>query len=52
MAFPHFDPDFFRAANFTVSEFEVLFARVLIAIAGLKYMYDTVFPSKKKKPPS
>jgi hypothetical protein len=48
MAFQHLEPEFFRTANLAVSEMEVLIARILIAIAGLKYIYDTIFPSKRK----
>jgi hypothetical protein len=50
MTFP--SPEFFRTANLTVSEIEALLARIIIAVAGLKFIYESVFPSKKKGPPS
>ena len=50
MTFP--GPDFFRAANLTVSEVEVLVARIIIAAAGLIAIYHSAFPRNKKGPPS
>ncbi len=45
-------PEFFRAANLTVSEIEALLARIIIAAAGLITIYKSVFPRNKKGPPS
>jgi hypothetical protein len=50
MSWPHFDSEFFRIANTLTSEFETLFARWIIGVAGLVYIFRSVFPGKK--PPS
>jgi hypothetical protein len=50
MAFP--GSEFFHAANLEVSEIEALVARIILATAGLITIYKSVFPTKKKRPPS
>jgi hypothetical protein len=50
MTFP--GPEFFHTANWTISEVEILLARIIISSAGLIAIYRAFFPPKKKGPPS
>jgi hypothetical protein len=50
MYVPHFDSEFFRAANTLISDIESLVARLIIGVGGLIFIYRAVFPPKN--PPS
>jgi hypothetical protein len=50
MAGPHFDSDFFRAANSLISDVEGLLARILFGLAAVRGIYLSLFAPKK--PPS